>query len=153
MAAEAFWRDENAESEQAEALAAISQRINFRLKSVIAMPVEKKARQLLAMPAMPELLAVRLLVSYHLAHQRPMMGAFLEALGIAHEDGLIADEALTPPAAERLAEAARTIAGTFPAEDAALYLSTLIWQDPDTWGGLADLPEVRSASDTASPQS
>ena len=41
---------------------------------------------------MSDLLAARLLIAYHLEHQRPMMGAFLDLLGIAHEDGLIKDE-------------------------------------------------------------
>jgi hypothetical protein len=26
----------------------------------------------------------------------------------------------------------------------ALYLSTLVWQDPETWGGLTDVPETRA---------
>ena len=34
-------------------------------------------------------MAGRALILYHLAEQRPMMGAFLDALGIAHENGLI----------------------------------------------------------------
>ena len=46
LAADAFWRDENAAVEQAEATAAIAQRMKFRPKSVIALPVEKKARYL-----------------------------------------------------------------------------------------------------------
>ena len=25
----------------------------------------------------------------------------------------------------------------------ALYLTTLVWQDPDTWGGLTEAPEIR----------
>ena len=70
------------------------------------MPVEKKTRQLVALPAVSELVAARLLVAYHLAQQRPMMGSFLDALGIAHEDGLIADEDVEAPPPER-AEAAR----------------------------------------------
>src|SRR5687767_6199718 len=81
QAAEAFWQDENAAAEQAEVVASIAQRIKFRLKSVMAMPDHKKARQLVSMPV-SELVAARLLVAYHLAHQRPMMGAFLTALGI-----------------------------------------------------------------------
>jgi hypothetical protein len=28
----------------------------------------------------------------------------------------------------------------------ALYPSTLLWQDPDTWGGLFKTPEVFTAS-------
>jgi hypothetical protein len=151
MAAEAFWRDENAALEQADALASIAHRIKFRLKSVQTMPLDKKTRQLLSLPAVSEAVAARLLVSYHLQHQRPMMGSFLDALGIAHEEGLIADEELTPPAADRLGAAARTLAASFPAEDVSLYFSTLLWQDPETWGGLADLPQVREESRAAPP--
>src|SRR6266545_1276708 len=110
QAAEAFWRDENASVEQAEALATIAQRIKFRIKSVLSMPVEKKAKQLVALPAVSEMVAARLLVAYHLVHQRPMMGAFLDALGIAHEEGLIAEEDIQPPAAEKLKAAAKTLA-------------------------------------------
>ena len=109
------------------------------------MPREKKARQLVALGAVSELVAARLLVAYHLAQQRPMMGSFLDALGIAHEQGLIEDEELPAPPAEKLREAAAAIAGSYPAGDVALYLSTLIWQDPATWGGLAEAPEVRAA--------
>ena len=146
VAAEAFWRDDNAAAEQAEVIAIIAQRLKFRAKSVVAMPVEKKTRQLMSLPAVSEAVAARILVAYHLVHQRPLMGRFLDALGIAHEDGLISDENLTPPATERLATAAQTLAASFPAEDVSLYLSTLLWQDSSTWGNLAGLPEVRQAS-------
>ena len=146
QAAEAFWSDENASLEQAEAVATIAQRIKFRAKSVIALPREKKARHLVSLGAVSELVAARLLVAYHLAHQRAMMGSFLDALGIAHENGLIADEEMAPPSPERLHEAAKAIAGTYPPDDVALYLSTLIWQDPDTWGALADVPESRAVA-------
>ena len=142
QAAEAFWRDENAALEQAEAVATIAQRIKFRAKSVISMSVEKKARHLATLPAVSEMVAARLLVSYHLEQQRPMMGSFLDALGIAHEEGLIADEDMPPPDAEKLRDAAKTLAAAYPAEDVTLYLSTLVWQDPETWGALADAPEV-----------
>jgi hypothetical protein len=145
-AAEAFWTDDNAALEQAEAVATIAQRIKFRTKSVVTMPREKKVRQLLALPAVSELVAARLLVTYHLDQQRPMMGSFLDALGIKHEEGLIDDEDMAAPTPEKLREAAAAIAGKYPREDVALYLSTLVWQDPDTWGGLTETPEIRTAS-------
>jgi hypothetical protein len=145
-AAEAFWRDEHGAAEKAEAIATIAHRIKFRPKSVIALPVEKKARYLVGLPAVSETMAARLLVSYHMAHQRPMMGQFLDALGIKHEEGLIADETMPELDKERLAAAAKAIGGAFPAEDVSLYLATLLWQDPETWGGLSDLPETRGAS-------
>ena len=145
QAAEAFWQDENAAVEQAEVIAAIAQRIKFRPKSVVAMPREKKARHLMALGSLSELVAARLLVAYHLAHQRPMMATFLDALGIKHDDGLIADEDVQPPPAEQLRAGAAKLSATYPADDVALYLSTLVWQDPDTWGALAEVPEVRSS--------
>jgi hypothetical protein len=61
-AADAFWRDENAVAERAEAMALIAQRIKFRLKSVQAMPIEKKTRQLVSLPNVSYLVAARLIV-------------------------------------------------------------------------------------------
>ncbi len=145
-AAEAFWKDENAALEQAEALAMIAQRIKFRPKSVIGLPLEKKVSQLASLASVSELVAARLLVAYHLEHQRPMMGAFLDALGIPHENGMIADDEVAPPTPEALKAAAATLAQAYPADDVALYLSTLQWQDVETWGALAEAPESRTAS-------
>ena len=144
QAAEAFWSDENAAVEQADAIATIAQRIKFRAKSVMTMALDKKSRQLATMPGVSELVAARLLVAYHLAQQRPMMRAFLDALGIKHDDGLIEDEDedMQAPAADALKNAARTLAASYPADDVSLYLSTLIWQDPETWGALAEAPET-----------
>jgi hypothetical protein len=148
-AADAFWQDENAAAEQAEAIAVIAQRIKFRLKSVQAMPREKKARHLTSLAGMSEIVAARLLVAFHLTHKRPMMASFLDALGIPHENGLIAEDKLQPPSPERLAEAASALGTTYPTEDVALYLSTLIWQDPDTWGPLASVAEVAALTPRA----
>ena len=145
QAAEAFWTDQEAGMEQAEAIALIAQKIKFRAKSVVSMPSEKKARHLASFPNVSELVAARLLVAYHLVHQRPMMGAFLDAVGIAHENGMIADEELKAPPAEALRKGAAAIGGQFPKDDVALYISTLLWQDPETWGALGDTPE-RAAS-------
>ena len=140
-AAELFWSDEQSAEQQVEACATIATHMKFRAKSVITMPVEKKSQYVLAMPAVSEMLAARLLVAYHLAHQRPMMGAFLDGLGIGHEEGIIAEEDVKPPSADALKKAASSLAASYPAGDVSLYLSTLVWQDPDTWGALAELPE------------
>ena len=142
QAAEAFWRDENAAMEQAEAIATIAQRLKFRPKSAAALPIDRKVKYLVGLPTPSEIIAARLLVVYHLAQQRPMMGSFLDALGIKHEEGMIEDEEMQPPDAEKLKAAAATLAKSYPPEDVSLYLSTLLWQDPDTWGGLFKAPEV-----------
>jgi len=145
-AAEAFWKDDSASMEQTEAVLAIANRIKFRVSSVLKMPREKKARQLVALPGVSEVVAARLLVAYHLDQQRPMMGAFLDALGVQHENGLIPDETLAAPDKEKLQTAVNTLTAAHPADDVALYLSTLVWQDPETWGTLAELPETRATA-------
>src|SRR5690606_37404165 len=95
---------------------------------------------------LPETLAARALVAYHLAEQRPMMSAFLDAVGVEHEDGLIKAETVKPDAAS-VGPAAAAIAGRFPAEHVSLYLNTLLSQDPETWGGLAEVPERLAYAD------
>lgn len=145
-AAMAFWADEQAMAEQAEVVGIIARQINFRPRSVIGMPAEKKARLLVRMGSVSDAVAGRLLVSYHLEAQRPMMGSFLDALGIAHDDGLIADERLDAPSAERLAAAAATLRNAYADEDVTLYFNTLLLQDPDTWAGLRELVAQPSAA-------
>jgi hypothetical protein len=138
--ARAFWLDEEAGEEQLRAVMLISERKKFRPKTVIALDLDRKARQLASLPSLPDALAARTLTVYHLSEQRPMMGAFLDALGIAHDDGLIRDEVVTPsPAA--LGPAAAQLATQFPADNVSLYLNTLFSQDPETWGALADVPQ------------
>jgi len=149
QAAEAFWRDEHAGAEQAEVVAAIAQRIKFRPKSVIALPVEKKAHYLTTLLGLSELVAARLLVAYHLQHQRPMMGAFLDALKIQHDNGLIADDEVKAPTPEALTAAAEHLASTYPVGDVKAYLTTLVWQDPDTWGPLSEMPQVRTTPEAS----
>jgi hypothetical protein len=138
-AAELFWSDEQSAEQQVEACASIATHMKFRAKTVLALPLDKKTKYLVGLPNMPDTVAARALVNYHLGKQRPMMGEFLDALGITHEDGLIKDETVVKPDMEKLRAAAAQITGKFPAEDVSLYFSTLVSQDPDTWGGLAEI--------------
>jgi hypothetical protein len=141
-AVEAFWKDEDAIEQQAEALLAIASHLRFRPKTVRTLPEEKRVRYLAALPTVSDAVAGRVLVSYHLAHQRPMLAAFLDALGIQHDNGVLGSDELTPPAADTLKKAAETLAAQFPSEDVELYFLTLLAQDPATWGGLADVLEA-----------
>ena len=71
-----------------------------------------------------------------------MLGAFLDALGIAHDNGVLNAEEVKPPASEKLQEAAAALQAQFPKDDVELYFLTLLVQDPETWGGLADILET-----------
>jgi len=70
------------------------------------------------------------------------MGAFLDAVGIAHENGMIDGDIVAPDPA-KIAAAAAVIASQYPAHDVSLYLNTLRWQDPAAWGRLDGVPEVQ----------
>jgi len=142
LAARAFWLDEQADDEQLQAVLLISQQKKFRAKTVVSFDEDRKARHLASLASLPDALAARALVVYHLAEQRPMMRAFLDALGIAHADGLIQDDNVAPDPA-KIGPAVTDIANQFPPERVALYLNTLLCQDPGTWGALSGLPQLR----------
>ena len=135
VAADAFWRDEESDSgvQQVEAIVTIARRLNFRPKSVQALSLEKRSKHLAQMADVSDAVATRALIAYHFAAKRPLMGAFLDALGISHEDGLIKEESVPPPAKDKLAAAITAVRGTFPAEDVDLYVRTLAALDGETW--------------------
>jgi len=137
-AAHAFWADPEATDDQVQAAFLIAQRKKFRPKTVIGLDLERKAKHLATVAGVPDQIAARALNTYHLAEQRPMMAAFLDALGIAHENGLIQEENVKPDAA-KMAAAVEKISAEFPKEDVQIYLDTLLCQDPETWGALRDL--------------
>jgi hypothetical protein len=140
-AARAFWLDEEAARDHAPAILLISERKRFRPKTIVALDRDRKAHHLASLASLPDSLAARALLAYHMAEQRPMMGAFLDALGITHEDGLISQDH-TPPDAPGVASAAASLASRFPPAQVSLYLNTLLSQDPERWAALAGLPEL-----------
>jgi hypothetical protein len=142
-AAELFWNDEQSSDQQVEAVSAIAMHMKFRVKSVLNLAPEKRTRYLATLPSISDSIAARALVSYHLERQREMMGAFLDSLGITHEEGLINDEQVSKPDAEKLRTAAAELRTKFAPDDVSLYLATLVSQDPETWGALAELAEAK----------
>ena len=143
-AARAFWQDEEAADDQVQAALLIAQHKKFRAKTVISLDDERKAHHLATLPSLPEAVAARALIVYHLSEQRPMMGRFLDALGIAHEDGIIQQDDVKPDA-EKIGPAADEISKDFAPADVSLYLNTLLCQDPGTWGGLKGIVEKLEA--------
>ena len=140
-AAGLFWEDEHSADQQVEAVSAIATQMKFRPKSVIALAPEKRAKYLAQLPSISDTIAARVLVNYHLERQRPMMAAFLDLLGIQHENGLISDETVAKPDPAKVQNAAKELSTKFPPEDVSLYLSTLVSQDPETWEALIDVAQ------------
>ena len=140
-ASQALWKESEAATEQAEAITLIARQWKLRPKSAVGLDADRKARYLASVGNLPDNLAARLLILYHLAEQRPMMGTFLDAAGIAHDNGLIHED--TPrPDAEKIAAGVAAIAKSYPAADVAFYLNTLLWQDATAWGALEGRPEL-----------
>src|SRR5262249_10350908 len=138
-----FWAADEAVDDQVQAAMLIADQKKFRPKTVVGLDLDRKARHLATLGSVPDSLAARALIAYHLAEHRPMMGAFLDALGIAHENGLIQEETVKPDAA-KLPAAVDALREKFPADDVRIYLSTLLSQDPETWGGLRDSAETEA---------
>jgi hypothetical protein len=138
VAANAFWSDEHGHEQQVEVIVTLARKMNFRPKSVPALPLERRANLLAGMDV-SDAVASRALIAYHLAAERPMMGAFLDTLGIAHDNGLITAEEVPAPDKATLSEGVRTLKATFPEDAVTLYLHTLVLLDGDTWSDLSGL--------------
>jgi len=147
--AHAFWLDEQAVDDQVQAALLIAKQKKFRPKTLVALDQERKARHLASLVSLPDHLAARALIIYHLAEQRDMMGAFLDALGIAHENGLIKEDEVRPDPV-KIGPAAAQMAEKFPPETVSLYFNTLLCQDPETWKGLQPVMERLEAGGQAS---
>jgi hypothetical protein len=145
-AANLFWNDEHAADQQMEAVAAIASQMKFRPRSVISLAPEKRARYLAQLPSISDTIAARALVNYHLERQRPMMSAFLDLLGIAHDNGLISEETVPKPDAAKVQPAVKELTAKFPPDEVSLYLSTLVSQDPETWEALVDVVQPAGSS-------
>ena len=120
-----------------EADAAIMFGMRFRESAVRQLPAERRAQYLAKSIRPNDPLSGSLLLALHLETRRPMLTAFLDALGIPHVDGLISeDHEPKPPSETALRKAAGTLRAKFPEEDVEIYLATLFILDRETWAGL-----------------
>jgi len=143
VASTAFWNDEHGRDQQVEVIVALARKLNFRPKSVPSLPLERRAKLLAGMDV-SDAVASRALIAYHLAAERPMMAAFLDALNIEHDNGLITAEEVPTPDKAKLAEGVKTLKSAFDADAVSLYLHTLLLLDGDTWAGLAEILDAEA---------
>jgi hypothetical protein len=139
-AATAFWAEPGREV-VGTAVDKIAKARRMRPQTVIRMSDTERASALAGILDPGETLAASLLVALHLSQRRPLLGAYLDALGLPHEDGVLGEEADNAPpvsldAARAAAEALRK---AHPPRALAVYLNTLWLQDPERWGCLAEL--------------
>jgi hypothetical protein len=123
-----------------EALHAIAAALRFREASVRKLPLDKRVEYLVRVVRPDDSLASSLLLALHVVERAPMLAAFLDALSIPHDAGVIDPRyEPEPPAADRLEAAIRTLRVTFPEAEVDLYLASLAAMDPETWRGLVEI--------------
>ena len=138
QAANAFYQDPSLKEFHRAAELFVARNKNFRPAFVKKLLVEKKVSYLATLPLPPDLIG-QLLVTYHFTHQRPLMSAFLNALGIANDNGVISDSVeVTAPDETALGAAAEKIKNDFPKDDVRIYFATLRAQNMEVWGGLPE---------------
>ena len=138
LGAGAFFREPSAEL-YASALGVLVKARHMRPQAARALDPDAQARILATVLDPGESLAQGLLVSLHFGERRAMLGAFLDALALPHEDGILTEEAESAPAAS--AESARRAVkalASFPPEQVQTYLNTLWLQDPERWVALPE---------------
>jgi hypothetical protein len=138
-AAAAFFAEPPAELIGA-AVAALVKARHLRPQAARALPPDAQARILATVLDPGEPVAQGLLVGLHLADRRPLLRAFLDGLKLAHEDGILKEEADSgPPVSEADLRAAVAGLGAFPADQVRTYLNTLWLQDKERWHSLESL--------------
>jgi hypothetical protein len=122
------------------AVGALVKARHLRPQAARSLPPDAQARILATVLEPGEPLAQGLLVGLHLAERRALLGAFLDALRLPHEEGILKEEAdAEPPVDAAGARAALGALSAFPAEEVRTYLNTLWLQDPGRWQALEGL--------------
>jgi len=136
LAAAAFYRDPSPEL-VGSALGVIAKARRMRPQAARSLPPDAQARILGTVLDPGESLAQGLLVALHLNERRALLAAFLDALDLPHEEGILTEEAdgTEPPSVES-AQAARAALGTFSPDQVETYLNTLWLQDAELWAAL-----------------
>ncbi len=114
--------------------------LKFRPQTVRRLPADKIAGRLAHMAkTLPEDVLFQLLFHFHLAERRELLGEFLDAVGLPHEDGILdLPEDAEPPDAAKVKEAAEALVKAH-GRDAVIYLATLAVADEAFWGGIDEV--------------
>jgi hypothetical protein len=119
------------------ALGAIIKVRKVRPQVARTLPPEEQAKTLAVVSDPGEPLAASLLVALHLGERRAMLSTFLDAAGLAHEDGLLKDDEASAPLSEEAArKGVAALAAGFPKPWLELYMNVLWMQDPERWAVL-----------------
>jgi len=112
----------------------VAKALKFRPQMIRKLPMEKRAQQarrLIAGPANAEL-CYELFGTYLVKTKKELVTGFLDATGVAHEDGMIQDMDDDGPAADKIGAAVKELDSTFAPEDVTLYLALCVEMWPQS---------------------
>ena len=118
----------------------VAKTLNFRPQAVRKLPMAqraRKARSILIARAQAEL-CYELFGSYLIRHRKELVTGFLDATGVAHEDGMIEDLEGGLPDTGKIESAIAELDSGFESEDVTLYLSIAAEQ----WPGVSALERI-----------
>ena len=123
---------------KASVIAVVADARKMRPIAARKLPAEVQARIVATVRDPGEILASSLLVALHLGPRKPMLIAFLDALGLPHDDGVLKDEATEAIGLEALERACAALESESPAA-IRVYLNTLWLQDRERWANAKDV--------------
>ena len=124
---------------KASVVAVVAEARKMRPIAARKLPPEAQAKIVATVRDPGEILASSLLVALHLGPRKPMLIAFLDALGLPHEDGVLKDEATEAISLEDLKKGCAALSAE-PPSAVRIYLNTLWLQDGGRWANAKDLP-------------
>jgi hypothetical protein len=135
-AASALWTNADRESRMAIEMA-LAKAMKFRPQSVRKLSVERVAPRLVQLAdELPESVLFQYLFHLHMAERRDLMVAYLDAVGLPHNEGVLdLPEDAEAPTADAAAGPARELADAH-GRNALVYLATLVVADADFWAAL-----------------
>jgi hypothetical protein len=123
---------------RASVIAVVADARKMRPIAAKKLPPEVQAKIVATVRDPGEILASSLLVALHLGPRKPMLIAFLDALGLPHEDGVLKDESTEPIPLESLQKACAALSSESPSA-VRVYLNTLWLQDGERWAHAKEL--------------
>lgn len=124
---------------RASVIAVVAEARKMRPVAARKLPPDAQARIVATVRDPGEILASSLLVALHLGPRKTMLVAFLDALGLPHEDGILKDEATEAISLEDLKKGCAALSAESPSA-IRIYLNTLWLQDSTRWANAAKVP-------------
>lgn len=123
---------------RASVIAVVAEARKMRAVAARQLPPEAQARIVATVREPGEILASSLLVALHLGPRRAMLIAFLDALGLPHEGGVLTDEATEAISVDDLKKGCAALSSQAPSA-IRIYLNTLWLQDSTRWANAREV--------------